>query len=35
MGASSGGSWTSPSNWTASPQPKNEEILAGQLPPKC
>jgi len=30
--ASTGGSWTSPSNWTASPQPKNEERMAAQSP---
>ena len=28
---STGGSLTSPFNWTASPQPKNEERLAGQV----
>src|SRR6516165_12480687 len=28
--ASTAGSWTSPSNWTASPQPKNEERLVSQ-----
>jgi hypothetical protein len=26
--ASTAGSWTSPYNWTASPQPKNEERMA-------
>jgi hypothetical protein len=29
--ASTGGSLTSPYNWTASPQPKHEERLAGQV----